>query len=240
MQVQSTTHHTTVQEAQAQTSDVSKSSSLFDSLLSNATKPTDITYNEYKNLSVEDIANLYTKESMSDEYDKAIALHTSAHFSDDEILNQVLFDKELDSYGSEVQNFVSRKIESLGRFWDLLKEPLEISEKTTELMNIPKNTEPIDKETLAQIAADKKRWDNWRKEDKPPADFLFNVFANNRMDFEQNREYYKNSESTFRKHGQEILAIYDSIQSEYEKRVSEQKSALNNYTKNNKPNALQA
>lgn len=243
MQIEATNYNTTIQEAQAQKSEVEKSLSLFDSLLSNATKPTDITYDEYKKLSVEDIANLYPKESMPDEYDKAISLHTKAHASEDEILNQVLFDKELEFNGSEAQNFVSGMIDRSVNHWDMLKnfgiEPLKIDfEFLKQKGFIFPEPEKPSAEYLKQVQADYQKHLARSKEDKLTAEALFDFFAHGKMDYNQNKEYYKNSESTFRKHGQEILAIYDSIQSEYEKRVSEQKSALNNYTKNNKPNAL--
>lgn len=201
-------------------------------------KAVEITYEEYKKLSIEDIEELYPKESMPKENAKAMTLHTKANYSDDEILNQVLFDKELEFNDGVAHSYVSDFFNSLYRFWPSFKEPLEVNDKHADLIKLPVNTQPISKEDLKLIEADKKKWEEWRKEDKIPADFLFSVFEHNEMDFIQNQEYYKNSKHPFRVHGKEILAIYDSIKVEYEKRTSEANAALNSYTKNTKPNIL--
>lgn len=234
MEVQAITNTATSYEQQVSTT----ATTIFDSLLQENRLPSKITYDEYKNLTKEQIENLYPADTMPQENKKALALHTKAHFSDDEILNEVLFDKELEFYGRESQNFVSEKVDRMLWFWDVLKEPLIVDEKHLGRANIPKSTEPIDAQTLKQIEEDKKKWEAWRKEDKPTTDFLFEVFENNKKDFIQNREYYKNSESTFRQHGVEILAIYDNIEREYEKRVAQKNEALHSYTQKSTINPL--
>lgn len=62
--------------------------------------PKDISYDEYKNLTREDINNLYPEDTMQEQNNEAISLHIKANMTNDEVMNKVLFDKELESLDS--------------------------------------------------------------------------------------------------------------------------------------------
>ncbi len=78
----------------------SENSELFNKLLNNETNPKDISYEEYKNLSRDEINTLYPRDTMEKENNEAVSLHIKTHMTDDEVLNKVLFEKELESFDS--------------------------------------------------------------------------------------------------------------------------------------------
>ena len=75
-------------------------STLFDELQKTKTNPKDITYEEYKKLTREDIDKLYPKDTKKEQNDEATSLHIKVHMTDDETMNRVLFDKELEALDS--------------------------------------------------------------------------------------------------------------------------------------------
>ena len=77
----------------------SKKNSFLDKLYRKR-NPRNITYNEYKNLTREDIDILYPKDTMIKQNNEATSLYIKAHITDDEVLNKVLFEKELESFES--------------------------------------------------------------------------------------------------------------------------------------------
>jgi len=58
-------------------------------------KPREITYDEYKELTKDDINILYPKDSMIEFNNEAVSLYIKVKITSDEILNKVLFEKEL-------------------------------------------------------------------------------------------------------------------------------------------------
>ena len=146
MQVQ-TNYTSSISTTNSTQEKANNSLSLFENLLKKEVLPKDISYSEYKNLTEDDIERLFPKDSMPKENAKAIALHTKANYSEDEILNQVLFDKELEFSDSEVDTYVSRSLDFFTKTWHLLSEPPRIEEKYLDLSNIPPNTEPLTQET---------------------------------------------------------------------------------------------
>ena len=173
MQVETTNSVIATNQVSNENSIQKSSLNLFDSLLSKNTPAKNITYDEYKNLSVEDLEKLFPKQSMPEENEKALSLHTKAQASEDEILNQVLFDKELEFYGSDAQQYVSSFVDSSVKFWDALKEPLEIKPEHLGLANIPVSNEPVSAEYLKQVELDRQKSLELAKENKLTAEALF-------------------------------------------------------------------
>jgi len=73
---------------------------LFKTLQEKETSPRDITYEEYKKLTREEIDTLYPKDTKKEQNDEATSLHIKVHMTDDETMNRVLFDKELEALDS--------------------------------------------------------------------------------------------------------------------------------------------
>jgi len=103
MEVTSTQNANTTQEtskvATKQQSEQTQTT-LFKSLQEKETNPKDITYEEYKSLTREEIDKLYPKDTKKEENDIATSLHIKVHMTDDETMNKVLFEKELESLDS--------------------------------------------------------------------------------------------------------------------------------------------
>ena len=80
--------------------------SLMQRLEENEIDPKDIRYDEYKNLSKEDINILYPKDTMEKENSIAMSLQLKANLTDDEVMNKVLFEKEIESYDSKDAEYI--------------------------------------------------------------------------------------------------------------------------------------
>ncbi|MDY0328084.1 MAG: hypothetical protein RBR07_07545 [Arcobacteraceae bacterium] len=75
--------------------------------------PADITYDEYKTFTKDNIEQLYPKDTMPKENEKANSLLIMVIGTDDEILNKVLFDKEIQSYNSEFAKKTSQMMKEI-------------------------------------------------------------------------------------------------------------------------------
>ncbi len=201
--------------------------------------PREITFHEYKSLTKEDIEKLYPKEEMPQQYEKAISLHTKASGTHDEILNEVLFDKEIASDDSEFDKRVSHMLDFVMNTQEMIAR-FEISLQKTE-QYIKDNNITFEgdspKDWIGQFS---KIHSQIEKETVVPEyqktmtkDEMFEVFENNKSYAEQLIEYYnytpEDEEYQYKKY---MIAYEESIMAEYEKRVAEQESSLSGHQSN--------
>jgi len=150
--------------------------------------PKEITYDEYKKLDKEDIEQLFPKESMPEENKKAIALHKKVNISDDEILNQVLFEKELEAKDSEAAKRTLGMVDFLDEHWAMINS-FESLEKVDQYMQ--SNNIPFSKEIFVQMQGRFERSIDYSKDNsKMTTDELFEAFDNNKLGFEALIEFY--------------------------------------------------
>ncbi|MGB5917682.1 hypothetical protein [Arcobacter sp.] len=220
MQVEASNSVNSINKTQTTNSNIENSSEvLFSSLLSKNVSPTDISYDEYKKLTTEDIENLFPRKDMPQENTKALSLHSRVNASDDETLNQVLFEKELESNGNTMDSFsIDLLIESkkVGKELNIL-----LMENEYRKENNMGDKEEIPLEVKNNIEA---------KAEKNP--------TNGKITPEELFEYFDNFK-IIQKDSEEVFSMFDDIQKEYEKRVSERDAILNSYTSNNKANPLE-
>lgn len=230
MQVEASNSVNSINKTQTTNSNIENSSEvLFSSLLSKNVSPTDISYDEYKKLTTEDIENLFPRKDMPQENTKALSLHSKVNASDDETLNQVLFEKELESNGNEAQNSANFLINSALDWPKTISKLHNIFEMQSKYMqeNNIENVDDIPSSVMYNIEA---KAEKEASEEKITPEELFKSFNNLKLTFE-------NKENNSWK--EEVFSIFDDIQKEYEKRVSERDAILNSYTSNNKANPLE-
>jgi len=232
MQIESTTNTTAyvnttqTEKVQQSTTENKTVNTTFDIVTLENKSPIEITYSEYKKLDKEDIEQLFPKESMLKENEKAMALYTKVNLSDDEILNQVLFEKELEAKDSEVAKNTLGMIESFALNWEVMNTYYEVVDYSSEYKNIDKNYEPPIKG---------KFFDS----DQMTAKNLFEIFNNNKLGYEANIEFYNYSpDSEEYQSYQEQIAYRESIKIAYEQKQNEQNATLDAYTRNTKQNLV--
>ncbi len=204
-------------------------STLFKSLLNNQSLPSEITYDQYKNLTTEDINNLYPKDTMKEENEKAMALHKKVNISDDEILNQVLFERELDVQDYEVGQRALGMIDFLSKTWDLATsfESYELTDKYMSENNIP-----FSREKFAEIQQKMEKTIVYDENKKMTAEELFEIFDNNKLGYEAYIEFYNYTpDSEEYQNYQEQIAYRESIKATYQQKVDENKALLASYTR---------
>lgn len=204
-------------------------STLFKSLLNQQSLPTEITYEQYKNLTEEDINNLYPKDTMKEENEKAMALHKKVNISDDEILNQVLFERELDVQDYEVGQRALGMIDFLSKTWDLATsfESYELTDKYMSENNIP-----FSREKFAEIQQKMEKTIVYDENKKMTAEELFEIFDNNKLGYEAYIEFYNYTpDSEEYQNYQEQIAYRESIKATYQQKVDENKALLASYTR---------
>ena len=221
--------------------------SVFDSLINKDIAPKEITYNEYKNLTKEDINKLFPKDTMSEQNTKAISLFTRATGSEDEILNQVLFEKELESDGSKFTKRTSRMIDSFMNIWESMEQMKIASEKTEQYMK--DNNINFSKEELLTTGIEfySKIHSAMYKETVVPenqkkisASEMFEIFDNNKMGGEETirRNKYTSHDEYYNYH-YAMVEYENSIRDAYQKKVDENNAVLASYTQNNKSNPVE-
>lgn len=181
--------------------------------------PKEITFKEYQKLSKEDIEKLYSKENQKEQYEQAISLHSKVNISDDKILNELLFDRELRADDSEVAKRALNMISFLARTWDFANTIHEVI-PSSEYKNLPKDYEP---------AVIGKFFDS----DQITAKNLFIIFDNNKLGYEANIDFYNYTpnDEEFQNY-QEQIAYREGLKNEYEQRVRENNATLASYTSN--------
>ena len=198
--------------------------------------PKEITYDEYKKLDKKDIEQLFPKESMPEENKKAMALHTKVNISDDEILNQVLFEKELEVQDYEIGQRALGMIDFLSKTWDFATsfESYELTDKYMSEHNIP-----FSREKFVEIQQKMEKTIVYDEDKKMTAEELFEIFDNNKLGYEAYIEFYNYTpqDEKYQEY-QADIAYRESIKRAYEQKQNEQNATLDAYTRNTKPNPI--
>ena len=201
------------------------------------TQASDYTYDEYKKLSAKDINEIFPWDKMPNENEKAHKLQLLATLSPDEALNQVLFDQGKNANFNDIstRNFFNRTL-TFAEFEKALISfnPYETSDEeflktlpekdklvfAKAHIKLPHYIEPLDKEIDGIVDA-KTYFDT----------------------YEMSKNYFKDYGKDLSEYSQKYLpnefALFDNVKNEYEKRVSQNDTMLNQLTYNSKPNPLE-
>ena len=216
-----------------QQNNINVNSLLFQDILNSDKVPEEITYQEYKNITKDELEKLYPKETMPNKNAKAISLYTRADGSSDEVLNKVLFDKELNTYYSKSNSDTSKIIDSILNLWESLEKFELTLQKTEEYIKnnnitFPKNNflgslaifSKIDSKIYEEtvVPVNKK---------KISAEDLFKVFENNKIGAESIVSWnnYK-PKSVEYEYYQEMIRYEESIIFAYQKELDKNNSML--------------
>lgn len=191
--------------------------------------PEEITYNEYKNLNKKDIEKLFPKQELPKEHEKAIALHKKVNISDDEILNEILFEKELNENHSEIEQKALHMIDFIGENSAILNS-FESYKNTDQYMT--EYNIPFSKEVFTQIYTKMEKPVTYNDQNKITAEELFKVFENNKLGYETRIDFYNYTVNDMEyQNFQEDIAYKEDIKITYEKKINERNTSLESYTK---------
>ncbi len=233
MEIQSTTQTTLVQNVeQNKTKEISKISFTIES--NSNLDPLDISFEEYKNLTTEDIKTMYANNEESKI--KAFSLKSTVNFTENDTLNKIFFEDKLNDYknGDDKSRSTLLAI-ALAGIPDMIKN-IELS---FDPDNLAVTQEQINNSPFLQELMLKK--DGIRSEIPEPE---INVRNSKEL-----LEYFKNINSFFYEkidvEGSEhffdeniMFKDIENILDRYEKKVNDNNAILESYTKNNKPNPL--
>ncbi len=201
--------------------------------------PKDISYDEYKTFTKDNIEQLYPQDIMPKENEKANSLLIKVTGTDDEILNKVLFDKEIQSDDSEFTQRTSQMLNIIMEHWEMIEQFNLALQKTDEYI----------KEHGIKFEGHPDKWigeysrinSQIMKETVVPenqktisAEELFQVFEYNKQGAQSLIEYYNYTPADKQyQYMQSMISYEESIKHEYDKRVKEKNSILASYTNNN-------
>ncbi|MDY0321086.1 MAG: hypothetical protein RBR23_05055 [Arcobacteraceae bacterium] len=201
--------------------------------------PKEISYDEYKTFTKDNVEQLYPKDTMPKENEKANSLLIKATGTDDEILNKVLFDKEIKSDDSEFTRNTSQMLDILMENWEAIEQFKLALAKTEEYI----------KQHGIKFEGSPDRWiseyskinSKMMQETIVPdnekiisAEELFQVFEYNKQGAQTLIEYYGYTPADKQyRYMQSMISYEESIKSEYDKRVQEKNSILASYMTNN-------
>lgn len=205
------------------------------------TQANDYTYDEYKKLSAKEINEIFPWDKMPHENEKAHKLQLIATLSPDETLNQVLFDqaKNADFNDISTRNFFDRTLASA----EFEKAMLSFNQYETSDEEFLKTLSQKDKLALAKDSNNKvAKTVNYTDSLAKEIDGI--VDAKTYFDsYEMSKNYFKEYGKDLSEYSQKYLpnefALFDNVKSEYEKRVSQNDTMLNQLTYNTKPNPLE-
>lgn len=205
------------------------------------TQANDYTYDEYKKLSAKEINEIFPWDKMPNENEKAHKLQLIATLSPDETLNQVLFDqaKNADFNDISTRNFFDRTLESAEFEKAMLSfNPYETSDEEFLKTLSQKDKLVLAKDSNNKVAKTVNYTDSLAKEIDGIVD------AKTYFDsYEMSKNYFKDYGKDLSEYSQKYwpgeFALYDKVKSEYERRVSQNDTMLNQLTKNTKPNPLE-
>lgn len=221
------------------------------------TQASDYTYDEYKKLSAKDINEIFPWNKMPHENEKAQKLQLLATLSPDETLNQVLFDqaKNADFNDISTRNFFDRTLKTAETEKALISAyKYDISEEGIKAKEeFFKNMSHEDKLALAKefgfsTVEEKDAYDEAHKTNHyaDPLDKEIDGVVDAKTYFgfyEMGKNYFKEYGKDLSEYSQKYwpgeFALYDKVKSEYERRVSQNDTMLNQLTKNSKPNPLE-
>lgn len=205
------------------------------------TQANDYTYDEYKKLSAKEINEIFPWDKMPHENEKAHKLQLLSTLSPDETLNQVLFDqaKNADFNDISTRNFFDRTLASA----EFEKAMLSFNQYETSDEEFLKTLSQKDKLALAKDTNNKvAKTVNYTDSLAKEIDGI--VDAKTYFDsYEMSKNYFKEYGKDLSEYSQKYLpnefALFDKVKSEYEKRVSQNDTMLNQLTYNTKPNPLE-
>lgn len=205
------------------------------------TQASDYTYDEYKKLSAKEINEIFPWDKMPNENEKAHKLQLIATLSPDETLNQVLFDqaKNADFNDISTRNFFDRTLATKR----LEEAMLSFNQYETSDEEFLKTLSQKDKLALAKDSNNKvAKTVNYTDSLAKEIDGI--VDAKTYFDsYEMSKNYFKDYGKDLSEYSQKYLpnefALFDKVKSEYEKRVSQNDTMLNQLTYNTKPNPLE-
>ncbi len=222
------------------------------------TEAKDYTYDEYKKLSAKDINEIFPWSKMPNENEKAHKLQLLATLSPDETLNEILFDKAKDSDFNNIstRNFFDRTLASAelekalvsSYEYDTSKEGIE-SFKKSYINSIVEMSEDERKNFLKKEGFDTieefKSYTESVKINLTSLEKNIDGIVDAKIYF----QFYENSKSYFKEYGNQLSEysqkylpaeydLFDEIKNEYEKRISQNNTILNQLTKNSELNFL--
>ena len=204
------------------------------------TQANDYSYDEYKKLSAKEINEIFPWDKMPNENEKAHKLQLIATLSPDETLNQVLFDqaKNADFNDISTRNFFDRTLATKR----LEEAMLSFNQYETSDEEFLKTLSQKDKLALAKdsnnkVAKTVNYTDSLAKEIDGIVDAK-TYFDSYEMSKNYFKEYGKDLSEYSQKYWPNEFALFDKVKSEYEKRVSQNDTMLNQLTYNTKPNPL--
>ena len=205
------------------------------------TQANDYTYDEYKKLSAKEINEIFPWDKMPHENEKAHKLQLLSTLSPDETLNQILFDqaKNADFNDISTRNFFDRTLASA----EFEKAMLSFNQYETSDEEFLKTLSQKDKLALAKDSNNKvAKTVNYTDSLAKEIDGI--VDAKTYFDsYEMSKNYFKEYGKDLSEYSQKYLpnefALFDKVKSEYERRVSQNDTMLNQLTYNTKPNPLE-
>lgn len=221
------------------------------------TQANDYTYDEYKKLSAKEINEIFPWDKMPNENEKAHKLQLIATLSPDETLNQVLFDqaKNADFNDISTRNFFDRTLKTAetekalisAYKYDTSEEGIKAKEEFYK--NMPyKDKLALAKEFGFSSVEEKDAYDEAHKTNHyaDPLDKEIDGIVDAKTYFkfyEMSKNYFKDYGKDLSEYSQKYLpnefALFDKVKSEYERRVSQNDTMLNQLTYNTKPNPLE-
>lgn len=238
MEVTSTQNTTTTQTTSSLDNQQNKSatSTFFKILKEKEINPKEITYEEYKKLTKEEIDTLYPKDTMPEENEKAHSLHLRVNGSDDEVLNKVLFEDALNSDDTEYDKSINGSIDARLKFWEEMEKFKIALEKTQQYIE-DNNIQTSGNLTDAVVQFSKILTKIYKEtvvpdEDKKiTAQELFYSFELEESYYPTVMEYRNyTQDSDYYKKTREAIEYHNRIKDEYTKRIEENKALLNEYT----------
>ncbi|XPV69808.1 MAG: hypothetical protein ACNI25_04365 [Halarcobacter sp.] len=233
MEIQSTTQTTYTQNSQStKSSEVLKLS--FKVEPNKELDPLSISFEEYNKLTKEDIEIIYQNEPKpQDDKLNALSLHQQANWTDDSVLNKILFDNKVNElkHGGDksLMTFHAIAIAGMPDIKSFIIDPDNFAVTPEQVKNSPFLQEIMSKRDGIKT--------------KSPEPTI------NIRDSKELVEYFRNFESFFEKHIREgwtgaidenkIFENVEDILTRYDKKIEENNAILNSHTKNTKPNPFE-
>lgn len=229
--------------------------SVFELLQGELRDPKEIRYSEYKELTQDQVEALYPKETNMEQNSIAQSLYIKVHFSDDEILNRVMFDKELEAMNNlegEEKEAVQTAIEMDNKkfdMWSSFAYTQMAAQATMEHLATFAMTKEFAKDytmeayaftfskTMEMTIGGETRSVSYHTaitytpETGIDRATLFGAYDSMTEQFKMiESNWHHDENTTFSKKAETITAYHDDIKNEYNKRVEENNSLLYYYT----------
>ncbi len=247
--------YTAITSLQTSSKAKSETDSSFTISQNEKTQASDYTYAEYKKLSVKDINEIFPWDKMPHENEKAHKLQLLSTLSPDETLNQVLFDqaKNADFNDISTRNFFDRTLKTAETEKALISgnEFTQSEEFKLGIIGMVQTlpSDERDKFLKEQGFDSFGEYSEYIKNAKITVDPL-DKEIDGIVDAKTYFKFYETSKNYFKEYGKDLseysqkylpneFALFDNVKNEYEKRVSQNDTMLNQLTYNSKPNPLE-